>query len=184
MSLPPVQIGSTVRPGMPVAQIPDMQSWEVIAMVSELDRGHLAVGQPVSVSVVALAGKSYPGRVKLLGAASGNSWDRKFECRIALDRPDPDLRPGMSSNLVITAQKLEDVLWVPSQALFETDGRSFVYLKNEKGFSARDVALVKRSESQVVLTGLNEGDLVALSNPSEQNKPAQKQQSASKAVSK
>jgi hypothetical protein len=90
----------------------------------------------------------------------------------------------MSSNLVITAQKLENVLWVPSQALFETDGRSFVYLKNQKGFSARDVSLVKRSESQVVLTGLNEGDLVALSNPSEQNKPAQKQQSASKAVSK
>jgi hypothetical protein len=43
---------------------------------------------------------------------------------------------------------------------------------------------VKRTESQVVLTGLNEGDTVALSNPSEQNKPAAQPQSAMKAIPK
>jgi hypothetical protein len=162
-----------------------MESWEAIAMVSELDRGHLAVGQPVSVSVVALAGKTFPGHVKALGSASGQAWDRKFECRIALDRPGPELRPGMSSNLVITAEKLQNVLWVPSQALFERDGRSFVYLRTSGGgFSTRDVTLVNRSESQVVLTGANEGDFVALSNPSEQKKPATQKQSASKAIAK
>jgi HlyD family secretion protein len=184
MMFPPVQIGSTVRPGMAVAQIPDMESWEAIAMVSELDRGHLAVGQPVSIAVVALAGKSFPGHIKLLGNASGQAWDRKFECRIALDRPGPELRPGMSSNLVITAEKLDNVLWVPSQALFERDGRSFVYLKSADGFSTHDVTLVNRSESQVVLTGVNEGSLVALSNPSDQNQPATQKQSASKAIAK
>lgn len=184
MTFPPVQIGSTVRPGMAVAQIPGMENWEAIAMVSELDRGHLSVGLPVSISVVALAGKSFPGRVKLLGNASGEAWDRKFECRISLDRAGPELRPGMSSNLVITAEKLENVLWVPSQALFERDGRSFVYLKTAAGFTTHDVTLLNRSESQVVLNGVKEGDLVALSNPSEQNKPAPEKQSASKAIAK
>jgi hypothetical protein len=90
----------------------------------------------------------------------------------------------MSSNLVITAEKLDNVLWVPSQALFERDGKSFVYVKTATGFAPRDVTLVKRTESQVVLTGVNEGDTVALSNPSEQNKPAAQAQSATKAVSK
>ena len=33
-----------------------------------------------------------------------------------------------------------------------------------------DVTLVRRSESQVVLTGINEGDVVAMSNPDQQNK--------------
>jgi hypothetical protein len=35
-----------------------------------------------------------------------------------------------------------------------------------------DVALVNRSESQAVIKGLNEGDVVAMSNPEQRNKPA------------
>jgi hypothetical protein len=103
---------------------------------------------------------------------------------MSLDQASPDLRPGMSSNLVITAETLDNVLWLPSQALFERDGHSFVYLKTANGFTPRDVTLVKSSESQAVLTGLKEGDAVALSNPSEQKKPAPQQQSATKAISK
>jgi len=184
MMLPIVQMGDTVRPGLAVAQIPDMENWEVSAKIAEVDRGHLAAGQSVTVSVVALAGKSFPAKVTTLGNSVGQPWDRRFDCRMTLEQPGPELRPGMSSNLVITAEKLDNVLWVPSQALFERDGKSYVYLKSAGGFAPRDVTLVKRTESQVVLTGVNEGDVVALSNPSEQKKPAAQPQSATKAVSK
>jgi HlyD family secretion protein len=185
MVLPIVQMGDTVRPGLAVAQIPDLQNWEVSAKIAEVDRGHLAPGQSVTVAVVALAGKSFPARVTSLGSSVGQPWDRRFDCRMALEQAGPELRPGMSSNLIITAEKLDSVLWVPSQALFERDGKSFVYLKTAAGFAPRDVTLVKRTESQVVLTGVSEGDTVALTNPSEQNKPAAAQpQSATKAVSK
>jgi hypothetical protein len=61
---------------------------------------------------------------------------------------------------------------VPSQALFESDGRTFVYRKGPNGFMPHDVTLVRRSESQAVLKGINEGDEVAMSNPDQQNKPA------------
>jgi multidrug efflux pump subunit AcrA (membrane-fusion protein) len=184
MMLPIVQMGDTVRPGLAVAQIPDLQNWEVSAKIAEVDRGHLAPGQSVTVAVVALAGKSFPAKVTTLGNSVGQPWDRRFDCRMALEQAGPELRPGMSSNLVITAEKLDNVIWVPSQALFERDGKSFVYLKTATGFAPRDVTLVKRTESQVVLTGVNEGDTVALSNPSERNKPAAQPQSATKAVGK
>jgi HlyD family secretion protein len=184
MMLPIVQMGDTVRPGLAVAQIPDLQNWEVSAKIAEVDRGHLAPGQSVTVAVVALAGKSFPAKVTSLGNSVGQPWDRRFDCRMSLEQAAPELRPGMSSNLVITAEKLDNMLWVPSQALFERDGKSFVYLKTATGFTPRDVTLVKRTESQVVLTGVNEGDTVALSNPSERNKPAAQPQSATKAVSK
>jgi multidrug efflux pump subunit AcrA (membrane-fusion protein) len=184
MMLPIVQIGDTVRPGMAVAQIPDLQNWEVSAKIAEVDRGHLAPGQSVTVAVVALAGKSFPARVTALGNSVGQPWDRRFDCRMVLDQAGPELRPGMSSNLVITAEKLDNVLWVPSQAMFERDGKPFVYRKTPTGFSPHDVTLVKRTESQAVITGVNEGDTVALTNPSEQNKPAQQPQSATKAITK
>jgi HlyD family secretion protein len=103
-----------------------------------------------------------------------------------LDQPAPEMRPGMTSNMVITAETLDDVTWIPSQALFETGGKTFVYQRTDKGFAPHDVALVNRSESQAVVKGLTEGDVVALSNPEQQNKAADagKQNSAMNALQK
>jgi multidrug efflux pump subunit AcrA (membrane-fusion protein) len=170
MQLPPFQLGDTASGGMAVAQIPDLKSWEVSANVGELDRGHLTVGQKVTVRVVALAGREFPGKIKNIGGTTGPPWDRRFEARISLDQAAPELRPGMTSNLVITIETLDNVLWIPSQALFESDGRTFVYARGPNGFVPHDVALVKRSESQAVVTGIPEGALVAMSNPDQQLK--------------
>jgi HlyD family secretion protein len=182
--LPAFQVGDTVRAGMAIVQIPDMKNWEVSASIGELDQGHLSPGQKVSIAVVALAGKSFAGHVKTMGGTTGSPWDRHFEARIALDETGPELRPGMSSNIVITSEVIDNVIWVPSQALFESDGRSFVYLQTPAGFSPRDVKLVRRSESQAVITGVNEGDYVAMSNPTQQNTTGTKQESAMKALQK
>lgn len=181
MPLPMLQVGDTVRAGMAIVQIPDMKNWEVSASIGELDQGHLSPGQKVSVAIVALAGKTYAGHVKAIGGTTGPPWDRKFEGRIALDETGPDLRPGMTSNIVITSEVLDDVTWVPSQALFESDGRTFVYFETPSGFKPRDVKLVRRSESQAVITGIKEGDAVAMSNPAQQTEKT-RQQSAMKAL--
>jgi multidrug resistance efflux pump len=186
MQLPPYQLGDTTNAGMAVAQIPDLKNWEVSANVGELDRGHLAEGQKVSIRVVAVPGKEMPGKVKFIGGTSGAPWDRHFECRITLDQPAPELRPGMTSNMIITVDTLDNVLWVPSQALFESDGRSFVYARGANGFVPHDVSLVRRSESQAVVSGIDEGALVAMSTPDQQNKSAgsMQQNGAMKALSK
>ena len=183
MLVPPFQLGDNARAGMAVAQIPDMKNWEVSATVGELDRGHLSAGQNVNVAVVALAGKSFKAHVKAIGGTTGPPWDRKFEARIALDEASPGLRPGMTSNLVITVENIDNALWIPSQALFESDGRSFVYLHTPHGFMPHDVKLERRSESQAVISGIDEGALVAMSNPDQSTKtPAGQQNSAMKAL--
>jgi hypothetical protein len=146
-----------------------MSNWEVSASIPELDRGHLDPGQKVTIRAAAIPGREFRGHVKSLGGTSGSAWDRRFECRIALDETGPELRPGMTSNILITVEALDDALWLPSQALFENDGRAFVYLRTPQGFVSKDVKLVRRSESQAVITGLAEGEQVALSNP-DQNK--------------
>src|SRR5271157_2750734 len=87
MQLQPFQLGDTVRPGLAVAQIPDLKNWEVSAQIGELDRGHLSTGQPVTISVVAMPGKQFAGHVKTIGGTAGSPWDRHFECRITLDQP-------------------------------------------------------------------------------------------------
>jgi hypothetical protein len=185
-SAPPFQLGDTVGGGQAVAQIPDLKSWEVAASVGELDRGHLSEGQKVSIRVVAVPGREFPGKVKFIGGTTGPPWDRKFEARITLDAPASELRPGMTSNMIITVDTIDNVLWIPTQALFESDGRTYVYSRGPNGFIPHDVKLARRSESQAIITGINEGELVALTTPDQQTKSAGsiQQSGAMKALSK
>src|SRR4029077_14557697 len=102
--LPDFHVGDTARSGQAVAQIPDMSRWEVSASIPELDRGHLDLGQKVTIRVAAIPGREFHGHVKRLGGPAGPPWDRRFENRIALDETRPELRPGMTSNLLITVE--------------------------------------------------------------------------------
>jgi multidrug efflux pump subunit AcrA (membrane-fusion protein) len=167
MTLPLYQVGDTVRPGMAVAEIPDLSNWELSANIDELDRGHLASGDKVAITVIALPEHAFSGHIKEIGGTSGPPWNRRFECKVAIDDPSPDLRPGMSAEIVITTDQMKQVLWLPAQALFESDGRTFVYLRSGSSFAAHDVKLVRRNETRVVVSGLNAGQVVALANPME-----------------
>ena len=184
MTFPTIHLGDTVFAGMPIAQILDLKNWEVSAEIGELDRGHLSEGQKVSLTLVALPGQTFSGHIKMLGGTTGSAWDRHFDCRIALDQAAPEMRPGLTSNMVITTQVMDNVTWLPSQALFESAGKTFVYQRSPQGFNPRDVTMVSRSESQVVINGLKEGEVVAMSNPEQQNKPAAQASGAMKALQK
>lgn len=170
MSLPAFKIGDAARAGMAVAQIPDLNSWEIRAQISELDRGHLAQGQTAEMTVVAMPERRFTGKIKSLGGTNGPQWDRKFECLFALTEPVKEFRPGMSARILITTQVLKNALWLPSQALFESDGRTFVYVRKGDSFTPADVQLVRRSESQVVITGLREGQIVSMASPEQSSK--------------
>ncbi len=154
MTLPLFQVGDAVRPGMAVAEIPDLNHWEIEANIAELDRGHIAVGDAVDVAIVAVSDEKFSGHVKDVGGTSGPPWNRRFACKLALDRTSPKLRPGMSARLTITTDHLRNVLWLPAQALFESDGRTFVYARSGAAFTEKDVKLVRRSETRVVISGL------------------------------
>jgi len=170
MVLPMLQVGDKVRAGMAVAQIPDTSSWEVVARLTEADRGHIALGQRVELTAVAVPGRPFHGKVKDLGGTAGPVWDRRFECKMSVDDPPRELRPGMTADLVITEETFKGILWLPAQALFESDGRRFAYVRSPQGnYSPQDVKLIRRSESQVVIEGLSEGEVVALANPGKQN---------------
>jgi HlyD family secretion protein len=170
MTMPNYQVGDTVRGGMAVAEIPDLKNWEILATIPELDRGTLSKGQKVEVGVIALPGRTYTGSVSDLGGTGGPPWARKFQCTMKLDKPTPDLRPGMSVRIVISTDVMKEALWLPAQAVFESGSRTYVYVPAGASFIARDVHLVRRSESQVVLSDLPLDQQVALADPQEETR--------------
>ena len=170
MTFPSYKVGDRASPGMVVAEIPDLKNWELTASIGELDRGHLAVGQKAEIRAVALPYRMFTGKIKNIGGVTGQYWDRHFECKLSIDDPSPELRPGMNAEVSIVTETMRGVLWAPSQAVFERDGRTIVYVPSGTGYAPKDVKLVRRSESQAVVTGLAEGQVVALASPDQQGK--------------
>ncbi|HUX68228.1 MAG TPA: efflux RND transporter periplasmic adaptor subunit [Terriglobales bacterium] len=168
MTLPVFQVGDTVRPGQAVVEIPDTSTWEVDLEVNELDAGHLAPGQPVAVRFVAFPGQIFAGRLQSVGAVNGPPWARQVAVVVQLRHPTAALRPGLSVQAVITTAVLPNVLWAPSQAVFDSAAGSYVFRRVGGQFQRQRVTVTQRSESQVVVQGLRAGDVIALANPEEQ----------------
>jgi len=168
MTFPSFKVGDRCNPGMVVAEIPDLKNWELIASIGELDRGHLAIGQKAELRAVAMPYRKSTGKIVNIGGVTGPYWDRRFECKMSIDDPSPELRPGMNAEVVITTEVLRNVLWAPSQAIFESGGRTLVYIPSGAGYAPKDVKLIRRSESQAVVTGLAENQVIALASPDQQ----------------
>jgi hypothetical protein len=76
------------------------------------------------------------------------------------------LRPGLLADVEIQVEKLPDVIHVPAQAVFDRNGKHVVFVEKNRKFEAREVQLVKQSESLMVLSGgVQAGDVVALADP-------------------
>jgi hypothetical protein len=90
---------------------------------------------------------------------------REFDVTMALDKNTDQLRPGTSVRVLIAGAKLDNVTYVPRHAVFEREGKPMVFLRVGQGFEPRPVTLKYRTESQVVLEGLDAGAEIAMVNP-------------------
>jgi HlyD family secretion protein len=76
------------------------------------------------------------------------------------------LRPGLLSDIEIIVEKIPNAIHIPTQALFEKEGKLVVFVKGRKGFEQRAIKLARRSESTLVVAeGLKPGEIVAMSDP-------------------
>ncbi|HXB70290.1 MAG TPA: HlyD family efflux transporter periplasmic adaptor subunit [Candidatus Acidoferrales bacterium] len=81
------------------------------------------------------------------------------------------LRPGLLADVEIQVEKLPDVIHVPAQAVFDKNGKHVVFVQKNRKFEAREVQLVKQSESLMVLAGgVQAGEVVALADPTADKK--------------
>jgi multidrug resistance efflux pump len=174
MKLPEFRDGDQVWPGTLVAEVMNLEQMEIQCKVDEGDRANMNTGAPVEAHVDALPGRIFPAKVEsVAGTASrGMPWSgnttSKFDVSIALDKPDPEIRPGLTVQAIVEGGQTKDLLLVPPQALFDKDGKPFVYVEQGSSFVAHPVKVVRRTESQVAIEGVPEGTVVALVNPEQQ----------------
>ncbi len=170
MTLPDYHVGDQVNPGSSIAEVIDSSKLEISAQVGETDRTNIKTGQSVDITVDALPGETFSGKVRTVGGATAREfWDdnakHKFDVAIQIDRADPRLRPGFEAQMSILGDHLTKAVSLPAEAVFEHDGKKIVYCERGRGFEMQEVKVRALSEGRAILEGVQVGTVVALVNP-------------------
>jgi len=167
-----IQEGATVRERQPILTIPDMRKMAVKVNIHESAVQRVAVGQKVKVSVDAFPDQQLTGVVTKVAvvADSANSFmnpDLKvYPTTITIDGEHDWLRPGMSSEVEILVETLEDAIYVPLQAVTYFNDKRVVYVSRGGRSERREVEVGTFSESFIQITsGLQAGEEVLLLAP-------------------
>lgn len=179
MTMPEYREGDLVFPGRFVAEVLDMKQMEAVAKVYESDRPNVNTGQEAEIRVDAEPQAAFPAKVKTIAGMAarqnfGPDTVRRFEVSFDLMGRAADIRPGISTEIVVRGNEMKDQLYLPSQCLFEKDGKLVIYVKHGDHFEATEAKIKFRTENRIALENLAIGTEVALVNPEEFEKKQQK----------
>jgi HlyD family secretion protein len=165
------KIGQQMWPGQRVADIPLLETMEVEVFVLEVDGSGLAEKQRAEIVIEARPEIVYRGKVRLVDKLAKPRIDnvpiQYFAVVVELERTDPAvMKPGarVRARLILDEER---ALVVPRQAIFNKEGKSFVYRRTARGdFESAPVELGAATSGRVAVTrGLAAGDAIALRDP-------------------
>lgn len=168
----PIQEGATVRERQAILTIPDMTEMSVRANIHESAVQRVREGQQVSVRIDAFPNSRLTGEVIKVAvvADSGNAFmnpDLKvYPTLVRINGEHDWLRPGMSAEVEILVDSLDNVVYVPIQAVAFQEGEQVVYVARGGRREMRRVQTGNYSEQFIeIVSGLRSGEEVMLLPP-------------------
>lgn len=156
------QEGDTTSPGDWIGHVYNTANMMMFTEVDDIDVLYVKQGSEVDVTVDAIPGETYEGKVEQVSTrGTGQDGISRFSVYIDVIG-GPQLRPGMQANGYIDAGSAEDVLLVPIEAIFQEENKHRVEILDENGEpQVIDVEIGLMNDRYAeVISGLEEGDLV------------------------
>lgn len=147
--------------GKQCMQIADLSKMKVTVQVGEKDIAKIAVGQSANVTYPAFPDIVSQGTVTAIAsvansdAANGGGSSVTFNVDILIDAPDSRLKPGMTAEVSVVTEQLDDVVMVPTMALMTVDGEHYYVnlATDDEGKETRrvKVAVVTQNDNEAVV---------------------------------
>jgi HlyD family secretion protein len=163
-----IEEGATVLERRKIISIPDISRMQVNAKVHESQIYNIKPTLKAQIRVDAFADQQLDGSVTEVAPLPdpGNIFSsdiKVYTTRINIENPIAGLRPGMTAQVKILIDRLENVLSVPVQAILQYNGKDHVTKKVGDRYERIEVTLGASNNSYVQVTkGLVDGDIVVL----------------------
>lgn len=153
--------GQKFIPGDVLYRIADASTVWVVAKVFERDLQTLQIGTRAAVTVQALPGRTFDGRVSFI-APSIDPTTRAADVRIDVPNSDGALRADMFATVRFSLASIADAITVPNSAIIDSGTRQVVLVAKENGrFEPREVTTGARSNGYTAITkGLSDKESV------------------------
>ena len=155
-----VSVGDYVKEGADVVNLESIDPLKVDFRVPEIYMRQVQVGQTLTVTLDALPGKSFDGKVfavnPLVDAAG-----RAVVIRAIVGNPDTSLRPGMFARVKLITRDEKDALVIPEQAIVPQGEEQYVFRVVDGKVARVKVEIGQRRDGKVeILKGLDANDVV------------------------
>ena len=159
----PVSKTEYVQQGDRLLQMADLNKMQVIGYFDEPDIGKLKVGQPITIVWDARPNELWHGHVSRVPSTIITYGTRNVgEVLVTLDDADGNLLPQTNVRLTVTIANEANALNIPRSALHTEAGKFYVYRVQNGVLRRVTVTPGNLNFTQVeILSGLNEGDVVA-----------------------
>ena len=166
----------------PLITIADLSQMKVNVQINEVDISRIAVDQKAQVSFTALrdlycdAVVTHVSAVSSNGADAGASYDNpgrsivSYTVDLLISSPDASIKPGMTANVDIMIQYMDNVLTVPLVAVMDDGDGAYVNVvtsRDEKGYpQVKRVSVTVKAQSSTTAviegTGIEDGTEVMI----------------------
>jgi multidrug resistance efflux pump len=169
-----LQVGDEARENAAFMEVADVSAVFIKVEIKEVDIGRVKVGMPARIHVDSL-NKTFDGKLQRLGVLAYEKPDainregapKVFEGLITTNERSTAFRPGMSVNVELIVDRLDQVLTVPNRALATRNGQTTVGVWHAGREPERRVvtAGAHTEERTVITRGLAPGERILLEGP-------------------
>jgi len=163
-----VETGDVVSPNQRLFTIADVSTLVTRLQVSELLVGALAPGQDVRLTVDAVPGEEFTGRIRRV-FPSADSTTRMIPVEVALSgAANARLRPGYTARATFRMTSRDDAVLVPVRAVQGNAGSQSVYLVKGGVPARQGVRVGAEVDGRLeILSGVSAGDSVIVAGANE-----------------
>lgn len=160
--------GNNVSVNERMFTVTDMDLLVVRPGVSELNVPGLEEGQTVELTLDVYPDRMFNGSIRrIFPSVNAQTGLFTVEVEIQQEEGQPIIRPGYLARIQFASDRRDDALSLPTEALYETDGETYLFVLNEQEDSVSRVSVttgIRRDGFVEILDGVQPGDRVAASN--------------------
>lgn len=132
--------------------------------IDETDILSLAVGQEAEITVDSIGSTPFIGTVSEIDITAGSSGSNSYTAKVVLDRA-PKMLPGMTADVAITIEGVENAMLVPEDAVQKTAASAFVYTSYDQetdtlGDMVEVTVGISNGKTIEIIDGVKEGDVL------------------------